>query len=282
MSRRMSPLATYERISPNQSRPRTGQIRRNTPHCVDGNLTIERTLGLSKFINYDAKSGASCSYAIGSDGRMGLGVEESNRPWTSSSRANDHEAITFEIANNGPAPDYRISDAAINAWLDASEEIARYYGYKKMNYQPKPVAVLPSQTENWIATWAKEDEMIVTLHTWYNPLKACPGAYFMRQLPWLVKELNRRLSGGVKEAFVGEGASSQVVPSAPTPSSEVAYLIRITASALNVRKGPGTSNGIVTTLVNDKNIYTIVEESNGWGRLKSGIGWLSLAYTKKV
>ena len=31
-----------------------------------------------------------------------------------------------------------------------------------------------------------------------------------------------------------------------------------------------------------KNKYTIVEEKNGWGRLKSGAGWISLSYTKKV
>lgn len=33
-----------------------------------------------------------------------------------------------------------------------------------------------------------------------------------------------------------------------------------------------------------KNIhkYTIVEEKNGWGRLKSGAGWISLSYTKKA
>lgn len=31
-----------------------------------------------------------------------------------------------------------------------------------------------------------------------------------------------------------------------------------------------------------KNKYTIVEEKNGWGRLKSGAGWISLSYTKKA
>ena len=28
-------------------------------------------------------------------------------------------------------------------------------------------------------------------------------------------------------------------------------------------------------------VYTIIEENNGWGKLKSGIGWISLGYTKK-
>lgn len=63
------------------------------------------------------------------------------------------------------------------------------------------------------------------------------------------------------------------------------YTVRVTASALNVRKGPGTSNP-VTTVIRDKGIYTIVEEKavgkNTWGRLKSGAGWICLYYTKKV
>ena len=52
-------------------------------------------------------------------------------------------------------------------------------------------------------------------------------------------------------------------------------------SALNIRSGPGTSYGIVG-VIRDKKIYTIVEEKNGWGRLKSGAGFISLAYTKRV
>lgn len=63
-------------------------------------------------------------------------------------------------------------------------------------------------------------------------------------------------------------------------SAALPYLVQITASVLNVRKGPGTGYAIATT-VKQGGVYTIVEESNGWGKLKSGAGWISLAYTKK-
>ena len=60
------------------------------------------------------------------------------------------------------------------------------------------------------------------------------------------------------------------------------YLVRVTASALNVRKGPGINFAINTRIV-DKGVYTIVEESNEcWGKLKSGSGWINLNYTKKI
>lgn len=59
------------------------------------------------------------------------------------------------------------------------------------------------------------------------------------------------------------------------------YMVKVTASALNIRKGAGTSYPVVGC-IGDKGIYTIVAEDNGWGKLKSGAGWISLAYTKRV
>lgn len=58
------------------------------------------------------------------------------------------------------------------------------------------------------------------------------------------------------------------------------YVIRVTANALNVRKGPSTDYGINTVIYKGE-VYTIVEEKNGWGKLKSGAGWINLSYTEK-
>ena len=58
------------------------------------------------------------------------------------------------------------------------------------------------------------------------------------------------------------------------------YAVRVTANVLNVRSGPGTGYKI-TTSIKKNEVYTIVEEKNGWGKLKSGAGWISLKYTKK-
>lgn len=59
------------------------------------------------------------------------------------------------------------------------------------------------------------------------------------------------------------------------------YRVRITADVLNVRKGPSTSYAITTT-VKEKDVYTIVETRNGWGKLKSGAGWIYLNYTTRI
>lgn len=55
---------------------------------------------------------------------------------------------------------------------------------------------------------------------------------------------------------------------------------------LNIRKGPGTDYGRVQFC--PAGIYTIMEvkagqgSKAGWGRLKSGIGWISLNFVKRV
>lgn len=76
--------------------------------------------------------------------------------------------------------------------------------------------------------------------------------------------------------------TGKVTENGPT----VPYLVRVTGSPVNIRKGPGSNYG-TNGSIQDKGIYTIVEEANGtgakkWGRLKSGAGWISLDYTTKI
>lgn len=70
-----------------------------------------------------------------------------------------------------------------------------------------------------------------------------------------------------------------------TKKSFKSYKVKITCKTLNVRKGAGTNYKVVTQ-VKKNEVYTIVEEKmNGktkWGKLKSGIGYISLQHTKKV
>ena len=66
-----------------------------------------------------------------------------------------------------------------------------------------------------------------------------------------------------------------------TSSKSVSYVIKVTVDFLNIRSGAGT-NFSVTGTVKKGGVYTIVEEKNGFGKLKSGAGWISLDCTKKV
>lgn len=82
------------------------------------------------------------------------------------------------------------------------------------------------------------------------------------------------------------GASTSTPAPATTPmNSGVPYTVRITVTDLNIRSGPGTNNTSKGYI--KPGVYTIVEEADGkgatkWGKLKSGAGWVSLDYCKKL
>ena len=92
-----------------------------------------------------------------------------------------------------------------------------------------------------------------------------------------------------KEYSVYDSTGKKVYPEiktepVPTPQPEkpkLPYIVKITASVLNVRADAGT-NYKRKAQVRQNELYTIVEEKNGWGKLKSGAGWICLDYTKKV
>lgn len=96
------------------------------------------------------------------------------------------------------------------------------------------------------------------------------------------------------------GAQAANKPTAAQPQEKpktdsTARRVKITASALNVRKSANTKADIVGLITDDKTliaknpkyyfpktIYTIVETSGDWGKLKSGVGWINLKYTENV
>lgn len=70
-------------------------------------------------------------------------------------------------------------------------------------------------------------------------------------------------------------------PKPVTPPASVGYKVQVNTDALNIRSGPGTQYP-VAAVITDRGIYTIVDSQNGWGKLKSGAGWISLNYTTRV
>lgn len=63
-----------------------------------------------------------------------------------------------------------------------------------------------------------------------------------------------------------------------TDDTGVPFTIRVTDPALNIREKPNALSRIMG-VIRDKGLYTIIETSGNWGRLKSGVGWINLKYT---
>ena len=82
---------------------------------------------------------------------------------------------------------------------------------------------------------------------------------------------------------LADGAKVEKSSSTSSTSTKAGfpYKVKITAQSLNVRKSPD-ENSAITAQVRRGYIFTIVDEKEGFGKLKSGAGWINLQYTEKV
>ncbi len=243
-----STLVNFTQLSPNCSKPRNHDIDKITIHHMAGNLTVEQCGAVFAPSNRET----SANYGIGTDGRIGLYVDEANRSWCSSSRANDHRAVTIEVANDVIGGNWHVSDTALNKLIDLCVDICKRNGIKKLNYTG-------DKTGN------------LTMHKWFAAT-ACPGPYLESKFSYIAEQVNALL-----------GSSSDT---AETPTTFQPYRVRVTIPNLNIRKGPGTNYGTIGHYTG-KGVFTIVEEASGegaskWGRLKSNAGWISLDYAAKL
>lgn len=166
-----SPLVDYVRISPNSSNPRNNKIKKITIHHMAGNLSVE-TCG-----NVFAPSSrqASSNYGIGSDGRVGMYVEEKNRSWCSSNANNDNQAITIEVANDGGAStNWHVSDKALAKLIDLCVDICKRNGIASLNY-------------------TGDSSGNLTRHNMFANT-TCPGPYLQSKFPYIASEVNKRLN----------------------------------------------------------------------------------------
>lgn len=171
---------SYTNISPNQSGKRTMKIDRITPHCVVGQLTTKTIVDMFKPKGY----GASCNYAIGVDGTVGLCVEESNRSWCSSSSANDQRAVTIECASDKYTP-YGFNKEVFQSLVELTADICKRNGKSKL--------VWIENKEKALAYKPADDEMLITVHRWFAN-KACPGDWLMNHMKEYKNLVNAKLA----------------------------------------------------------------------------------------
>ena len=164
-----SSLVSYTKLSPNYS-TRPGKISKITIHHMAGNLTVEACGNVFA----PSSRQASSNYGVGTDGRIGMYVEEKNRAWTSSNRANDEIAVTIEVANDGGAPNWHVSDKALAALIDLCVDICKRNGIAKLN-------------------WTGDASGNLTIHKFFAATN-CPGPYLESKMAYIANEVNKRLT----------------------------------------------------------------------------------------
>lgn len=163
-----STLVNYTKISPHRE-PRNHKIDKITIHHMAGNLSVETCGNV-----FQGKRKASSNYGVGSDGRVGMYVEETDRAMTSSNAANDNRAVTIEVANDGGAPDWHVSDKALEKTIELCVDICRRNDIPRLNF-----------------TGDKSGNL--TMHKYFTAT-ACPGPYLGGKFPYIAEEVNKRLA----------------------------------------------------------------------------------------
>lgn len=157
-----------EILSPNYSN-RKSTIKKFTPHHA---AVVAPAENVAKGFQSPSRQ-ASANYVIGNDGTVILCVPEQYRAWTSGNEDNDTQAITVEVCNSTGAPDWKVSDAALEALINLGVDICRRYN-------------LPG------FTWTGDKNGTLTIHKMFQAT-ACPGPYLESKMPYIAQEITKRL-----------------------------------------------------------------------------------------
>lgn len=258
-----SPLVSHTNLSPNHSGQRTHSIDRISPHCVVGQCTAERIGEIFKPTSRQASS----NYGIGYDGNVGMYVEEKNRSWCTSSRDNDQRAITIEVASDTEHP-YAMRDAAYNSLIELCADICKRNGKNKLVWLGDKTKTLNYNPAS--------NEMVITVHRWFAN-KSCPGDWLYSRLGDLAAKVTAKL-GGVATTPTAPKEEPKVETNTSFPACP--FTVQVLVNDLNYRAS-ASMNGAVKGQTG-KGVFTIVEVKDGWGKLKSGAGWIYLENTSYV
>ena len=211
-----------------------------------------------------------------------------------------------------------MTNAVYNSLVKLCTDICKRNGKKKLLWLGDK-----NKTLNYSP---KSDEMVLTVHRWFAN-KSCPGDWLYSRLGDLASKVTAALGGSSSDstgsvlyrvrkswsdAKSQKGAFNNLDNAKKCADSNAAilylmkaarwfipessralevqtgsFLVQVTATDLNIRKGPGTNYG-KTGKYTGKGVFTITEVKSGtgstagWGKLKSGAGWISLDYCKRL
>lgn len=205
----------------------------------------------------DTYIGASAHYFVGHDGEIWQCVEDKDVAWHIGAKRYKHK--------------YCRNSNSIGVELCVKKDSSGRWYYTE--------ATKKAAIELFVFLMKKYNIPISNVLRHYDVTgKVCPEPDVLSAPVW--DTFKTELQIAVNEAFVSGSQDA-------TGTSGVPYKIKVAHVAkgdvLWIRKAPSAKAISVGCLkYDDNNVYTIVAEQNGWGKLKSGIGWINLRYTKRV
>ena len=316
-----SSMVTYTKLSPNHSGQRTHSIDRITPHCVVGQCSVE-TLGSiflptsrQASCNYGIGVDGRVGMYVEEKNRSWCSSSNANdqRAVTIECASDTTEPYAFKDV---------VYQTLIKLCVDVCKRNGKskllWLGDKDktLNYAPKSDEMVLT-VHRWFANkscpgswmYARMGDLATKVtaqlgggasgdtETEY-PEKLTAGYYRVRKA-WSdsksQKGAYKILSNAKKCAdanpgyrvFDNNGVNIYTPNTSTQTASDVPFTVKVSISDLNIRKGPGTDYA-KTGKFTGKGVFTIVEVQSGqgstagWGRLKSGAGWISLDYAVKT
>ena len=324
-----SPLVVYTRISPNKTVGRNHVIDTITPHCIVGQLSAESigswfsqkssNASSNYSIDKDGRVGMYCeekdrSWCTSSRSNDNRAVtiecaSDTTHPYA-------FKAIVYE----------RLIELCVDICKRNNKTKLLWFGDKDktLNYTPKSNEMLLT-VHRWFKNkecpgewlYSRLDDLAQKVNSQLSPqtgavetpkhnikegdiVKLAPNAtyYNGKSIPdwvknqnWIVKKdpvgdkvvINKNESG---THAINSPVNAKYLTVVKSPFKP--YLVKVSIDDLNMRTGPSTSYDIIECI--PKGVYTIVEESGKWGRLKSlqsfkgknVKAWIHLGYVTKV
>jgi hypothetical protein len=316
-----SSLVSYTKLSPNHSGQRTHSIDRITPHCVVGQCSVE-TLGniflptsRQASCNYGIGVDGRVGMYVEEKNRSWCSSSNANdqRAVTIECASDTTEPYAFKDVVYQKLITLCVDICKRNGkskllWLGDKD--------KTLSYEPKSDEMVLT-VHRWFANkscpgswmYARMGDLAAKVSAQLGggasedteadyPEKLTEGYYRVRKA-WSdsksQKGAYKILSNAKKCADANPGYSvfdnngvNIYTPNTSTQTApDVPFTVKVSISDLNIRKGPGTDYA-KTGKFTGKGVFTIVEVQSGqgstagWGRLKSGAGWISLDYAVKT
>ena len=316
-----SSLVSYIKLSPNHSGLRTHSIDRITPHCVVGQCSVE-TLGSiflpssrQASCNYGIGVDGRVGMYVEEKNRSWCSSSSANdqRAVTIECASDTTEPYAFKDVVYQKLITLCVDICKRNGkkkllWLGDKD--------KTLSYEPKSDEMVLT-VHRWFANkscpgswmYARMGDLAVKVTAQLGggasgdtdaeyPEKLTEGYYRVRKA-WSdsksQKGAYKILSNAKKCAdanpgysvFDNNGVNIYTSNTSTQTAPDVPFTVKVSISDLNIRKGPGTDYA-KTGKFTGKGVFTIVEVKSGqgsdagWGRLKSGAGWISLDYAAKI
>ena len=315
-----SPLVAHTKLSPNHSGQRTHSIDRITPHCVVGQATAERICDC--FISPDRQASCNygigtdgrvslcveeknrswCSSSRENDQRA-ITIEcasDTSAPYAMNSKVYESlvKLCTDICQRNGKKKLLWLADKTktlnyvpkademvltVHRWF-ANKSCPGDWLYSRLSdLAAKVTAALGSTpTETDPAQEPSKAELYRVRKTWADA-KSQKGAYKILANAKACADKNPGYS-----VFDTDGNSVYTSGEGTTGiTGNTAFKVLVSVSDLNIRSGPGT-NYAATGRFTGAGVFTITAvqsgqgSDSGWGKLKSGAGWIALDYAKRV